>query len=143
MITVSMAELCAAVQHTNNAEECATAMEAFKAVKDGTAVKEAEARREAEAQASADKAANTFYNGIVIGGFDEIHNAIEEAVESFNESDNESEAPECFVKEINGNHISILEINNGFEVGFNGDYAIVEDLSGKSLMQLARYFNHR
>lgn len=143
MVTVSLAEACAAVKFANTQEEVAVALEVLKGTKDGTAEKEAEARKEAEAQESANKAANTFYNGIVIGNFDEIHNAIEEAVESFNESDNESEAPECFVKEINGNHISILEINNGFEVGFNGDYAIVEDLSGKSLMQLARYFNHR
>lgn len=143
MVTVSLAEACAAVKFANTQEEVSAALEVLKESKDGTAERKAEARREAEAQESADKAANAFYNGIVVGSFDEIHNALEEAVEEFDQTDNESDAPETFVREINNNHVSILEIKNGFEVGFNGEYAIVEDLSGKSLMQLARYFNHR
>ena len=146
MITVSMAELCAAVKDTHNAEDCAAAMHAYKAVKLGTVAEEEAARREARAQAdarvAATHAANVEANMPIIGMFDSLHNALEEVVDEYNESDACSDVEETFSKKIGSFNISITEVAEGFMVDVNGKSMITPDLSGKSLMCLTRAMLH-
>lgn len=139
-ISVSLSELCAVLADTNSAEECATAIDAYVALKDGTAEKEAEAKRIAEAEEAARAEINREVNRPIIGMFDAVSDALEQAVEEYDEADACMDSIMEFKTKIGRFNISIVELRNGYEVTLNGVSAITEDLDGRSLVALTRFF---
>ncbi len=143
MVTISLAELCIVAAGTKSAEECAQRLEAYKAIKDGSAEKEATAKKEAYAKELKAREANAVVNRTICARFNAIDNAIEEAIETFNEFDACDEEQETFEYVSGSNTVRITEVEEGYIVSFNNNDAMVTDLNDqRQIAQLVRYFQH-
>ena len=138
--TITLTELCAAVAHTKSVEECTTAIEAYKAIKDGTAQKEAEAKAQKRAEECTLAKVNAAMNRPIVDNFNAIQNALEETIDEYNETDALTEEGSSFSKTIGAYNISIKEVDAGFEITLNGISAVADSLNGRNIVALTKFF---